>query len=160
PGNARCGNRLQWCSAAASSAALGQSPEPGAVLGQAAALSDRHCRPAQQPPDRNRARQAHRVGNASPDLAVYRGTEDVNFSSDGRLLAVSEEDNYDLQIVDYEQRAVVWTYGVPDHSGSAAPLLNFPDDAHLLSDGKFLTADVRNCRVLVIDPATSRIARE
>jgi DNA-binding beta-propeller fold protein YncE len=96
----------------------------------------------------------------SPDLGFYRGNEDVNFSEDGRQLAVSEEDNYDLHIVDYERRVVTWTYGIPDHRGNKAPLLDYPDDAHLLSDGKFLTADIRNCRVLIIDPATNRIATE
>jgi DNA-binding beta-propeller fold protein YncE len=96
----------------------------------------------------------------SPDLGFYRGNEDVNFSHDGRRLAVSEEDNYDLHIVDYETRTVTWTYGVPDHGGASAPYLNYPDDAHLLADGIFLTADIRNCRVLFIDPATNAIATE
>ncbi len=97
---------------------------------------------------------------ASPDLSYYRGNEDVNFSPDGRRLAVSEEDNYDLHIVDYEQRAVTWTWGVPDTRGAKGRLLNYPDDAHLLEDGKFLTADIRNCRVLIIDPATNAIATQ
>jgi DNA-binding beta-propeller fold protein YncE len=96
----------------------------------------------------------------SPNLVLYRGNEDVNFSEDGKRLAVSEEDNYDVHIVDYESRAITWTYGVPDHKGAAAPYLNYPDDAHLLPDGRFLTADIRNCRVLIIDPATSRIETE
>jgi len=96
----------------------------------------------------------------SPDLSYYRGNEDVNFSEDGKLLAVSEEDNFDVHIVDYEKRVVTWTYGVPDHRGSSPPLLNYPDDAHLLPDGKFLTADIRNCRVLIIDPKTSEIATQ
>jgi DNA-binding beta-propeller fold protein YncE len=96
----------------------------------------------------------------SPDLGLYRGNEDVNFSADGKRLAVSEEDNYDVHIVDYEQRTITWTYGVPDHRGSAAPYLNYPDDAHLLADGRFVTADIRNCRVLIIDPATNRIETE
>jgi hypothetical protein len=93
----------------------------------------------------------------SPDLSFYRGNEDVNFSPDGRRLAVSEEDNYDLHIVDYASRTVTWTYGVPDRSGSGGAYLNYPDDAHLLSDGLFLSADIRNCRVLFIDPATGTI---
>ncbi len=93
----------------------------------------------------------------SPDLVLYRGNEDVNFSEDGKRLAVSEEDNYDVHIVDYEKKAVTWTFGVPDHRGSTGKYLNYPDDAHLLSDGKFLTADIRNCRVLIIDPATDKI---
>ena len=73
----------------------------------------------------------------SPDLATYRGNEDVNFSPDGRLLAVSEEDNYDIDIVDYDKRALVWTYGTPDVKGGGPGLFNYPDDAHLLEDGTF-----------------------
>jgi hypothetical protein len=41
---------------------------------------------------------------SSPNLAVYSGNEDVNFSEDGSQLAVSEEDSYDVHIVDYEKR--------------------------------------------------------
>ncbi len=96
----------------------------------------------------------------SPNLKVYRGNEDVNFSADGRQLAVSEEDNYDVHLVDYERRVITWTYGVPDTRGSQGTLLNYPDDAHLLADGKFLTADIRNCRVLIIDPKDSRIVTQ
>jgi outer membrane protein assembly factor BamB len=93
----------------------------------------------------------------SPNLAVYSGNEDANFSDDGKLLAVSEEDNYDVHIVDYEKRELTWTYGTPDVAGSGPNFLNYPDDAHLLSDGMFLTADIRNCRVLIIDPKTQKI---
>ncbi len=96
----------------------------------------------------------------SPDMVLYRGNEDVGFSPDGKMLAVSEEDNYDIHIVDYEKRIVTWTYGTPDHRGSAPGYLNYPDDAHILEDGQFLTADIRNCRVLIIDPKTSKITTE
>jgi len=95
----------------------------------------------------------------SPNLSVYRGNEDVNFSPDGKRLAVSEEDNYDLHIVDYETRTLSWTFGEPDVPGSGQRL-NYPDDAHLLNDGSFLSADIRNCRVLIIDPKTDRIVTE
>jgi hypothetical protein len=96
----------------------------------------------------------------SPNLKLYRGNEDVNFSADGKLLAVSEEDNYDLHIVDYESKTITWTYGVPDTRGSKGNLLNYPDDSHLLADGKFLTADIRNCRVLIIEPKDSTISTQ
>jgi outer membrane protein assembly factor BamB len=36
--------------------------------------------------------------------------------------------------------------------GSAPGLFNFPDDTHLLTDGKVVTADIRNCRIVFIDP--------
>ena len=95
----------------------------------------------------------------TPNLTVYSGNEDVNFSEDGKRLAVSEEDNYDVHIVDYEQKAITWTFGVPDTRGKG-DLLNYPDDAHLLADGKFLTADIRNCRVVMIDTEKNEIATQ
>ncbi|WP_296448702.1 hypothetical protein [Rhodoferax sp. UBA5149] len=48
----------------------------------------------------------------------------MNFSPDGKQLAVSEEDNFDVPIVDYEQKAITWTYGTPDVRGKAPGLLN------------------------------------
>jgi len=96
----------------------------------------------------------------SPNLKVYRGNEDVNFSPDGRRLAVSEEDNFDVHLVDYEKRELVWTYGVPDVRGGNPGYLNYPDDAHLLVDGQVLTADLRNCRVLIIDPQSNRVTTQ
>ncbi len=96
----------------------------------------------------------------TPNLTVYSGNEDVNFSEDGKRLAVSEEDNYDVHIVDYEKRELAWTYGVPERKGSGPGYLNYPDDAHLLSDGKFLTADIRNCRVVMIDTEKNEIATQ
>ncbi|MEX8506845.1 MAG: PQQ-binding-like beta-propeller repeat protein [Leptothrix ochracea] len=96
----------------------------------------------------------------SPNLKIYRGNEDVNFSMDGKTLAVSEEDNYDVHMVDYDSRTLIWTYGTPDESGKDEHHFNYPDDAHLLEDGKFLTADIRNCRVRIIDPKTDSVATE
>lgn len=96
----------------------------------------------------------------SPSLKLYRGNEDVNFSADGKQLAVSEEDNFDVHIVDYATRQITWTYGVPDTRGRGQGLLNYPDDAHLLADGQFLTADIRNCRVLIIDPQTNAVTTQ
>lgn len=93
-------------------------------------------------------------------MKVYRGNEDVNFSPDGKLLAVSEEDNFDVHIVDYEQKALTWTYGTPDFRGKAAGFLNYPDDAHLLADGKVITADIRNCRIIIIDPKDNRVVTQ
>lgn len=92
---------------------------------------------------------------ATPNLRIYRGNDDVFFSPDGRLLVVNEEDNYDIHFVDYEKRALAWTFGAPDTKGVAHGYFNFPDDAHLLADGKVVVADIRNCRVLFIDPQRS-----
>lgn len=89
---------------------------------------------------------------ASPNLSYYRGNDDVFFSPDGSRLVVNEEDNYDMHMIDYDSRSLVWTFGVPDVRGRAKGLFDFPDDAHLLDDGKVVVADIRNCRVVFIDP--------
>ena len=96
----------------------------------------------------------------SPHLKIYRGNDDVNFSPDGNTLVVNEEDNYDLHFVDYETRRLSWTYGVSDVRGSGPGFLNFPDDARLLPDGRLTVADIRNCRLLFIDPKTSKILNQ
>ena len=93
----------------------------------------------------------------SPHLKIYRGNDDVNFTPDGKTLVVNEEDNYDIHFVDYETRHLAWTYGVSDVRGSGPGYLNFPDDARLLPDGRLTVADIRNCRLLFIDPKTSKV---
>jgi DNA-binding beta-propeller fold protein YncE len=93
----------------------------------------------------------------SPNLKVYRGNDDVFFSPDGKELVVNEEDNYDLHIIDYDTRQLAWTFGVSDVKGSKPGYFNYPDDAHLLPDGKVVVADIRNCRVQFIDRATSTV---
>jgi DNA-binding beta-propeller fold protein YncE len=94
---------------------------------------------------------------SSPNVKVYRGNDDVFFSPDGRKLVVNEEDNYDIHMIDFEQRALVWTFGVSDVKGSAPGLFDYPDDTHLLSDGMVVTADIRNCRVQFIDPNQQKV---
>ncbi len=93
----------------------------------------------------------------SPNLKIYRGNDDVFFSPDGKRLMVNEEDNFDIHIVDYASRALTWTYGASDTRGSATGYFDFPDDAHLLPDGTVMTADIRNCRIQFIDPASSKL---
>jgi DNA-binding beta-propeller fold protein YncE len=96
----------------------------------------------------------------SPDLGIYRGNDDVFFSPDGNSLMVNEEDNYDIHIIDYATREIVWSYGEPDTKGSGATQFNFPDDAHLLADGTVMTADIRNCRVVFINRDTSTLLEQ
>jgi DNA-binding beta-propeller fold protein YncE len=96
----------------------------------------------------------------SPNLKIYRGNDDVFFSPDGKKLMVNEEDNYDIHLIDYETRQFEWSYGMPDTRGTGPGLFNFPDDAHLLADGTVLAADIRNCRILFIEPKTAKVLQQ
>ena len=93
----------------------------------------------------------------SPNLRIYRGNDDVFFSPDGRSLVVNEEDNFDIHLVDYEKRALTWTFGASDTRGKKPGYFNFPDDAHLLPDGRIIVADIRNCRIQFIDREKSAV---
>jgi len=93
----------------------------------------------------------------SPDLTTYRGNDDVFFAPDGNRLVVNEEDNYDFHFVDYKDRVITQTFGISDQRGNTAPFLNYPDDAQLMADGKVVVADIRSCRILIIDPVTTDI---
>ncbi len=96
----------------------------------------------------------------SPLLKIYRGNDDVNFAPDGKTMVINEEDNFDLHIIEYETRRLAWSYGIPDVRGSGPGLLNYPDDARLLPDGRLVVADIRNCRILFIDPKTSKVLNQ
>ncbi len=93
----------------------------------------------------------------SPDLGIFRGNDDVFFTPDGNRLVVNEEDNYDFHFVDYQTREVTAMFGVSDQRGNAGQYLNYPDDAQLMEDGKLVVADIRSCRVLIMDPVTTNI---
>ena len=96
----------------------------------------------------------------TPDLSIYRGNDDVFFSPNGNRLMVNEEDNYDIHIVDFAARSIVWSYGMADRKGSGPNQFDFPDDAHLLPDGSVVTADIRNCRIMFIDVEKSQLTQQ
>jgi outer membrane protein assembly factor BamB len=85
--------------------------------------------------------------------------DDAFFSPDGRKIVVTEEDVDAVSIVDVASRRIVWRYGAIDVPGSSANRLAHPDDALMLPDGSIFTADIENCRLLLIRPPAHRPAR-
>ena len=96
----------------------------------------------------------------SPNLTVYRGNDDVFFTPDGNRMVVNEEDNYAFHFVDYQDRIVSQTFGISDQRGSSGPYLNYPDDAQLMENGKLIVADIRSCRLLIMDPTSGDIEKQ
>jgi outer membrane protein assembly factor BamB len=82
--------------------------------------------------------------------------DDAFFSPDGRKIVVTEEDVDAVSIVDIASRRIVWRYGAIDVPGSSANRLAHPDDALMLSDGSVFTADIENCRLLLLHPPSHR----
>ena len=64
-----------------------------------------------------------------------------------------------ITVIDIATHRIVYRYGRPGHPGSAADRLSNPDDAMILPSGDIITADIKNCRLLIIKPGTHRPLR-
>ncbi len=80
------------------------------------------------------------------------GADDAFFVNGGSQVLVSLEDSQFVELIDYQTKKVLWSYGVPGKAGSKSGLLNTPDDAYSLPNGDIIVADIKNCRVLEIAP--------
>ncbi len=89
------------------------------------------------------------------DLArgqAFRLPDDAFFSPDGRDIVATEEDYSVVSVIDIATRTIIYRYGTPGVPGSTANHVANPDDAMLLPGGALLTADIKNCRILLIRP--------
>jgi DNA-binding beta-propeller fold protein YncE len=76
--------------------------------------------------------------------------DDAFFSPDGRYIIVTQEDYQKISLISIAQDKVVWTYGTPDTPGSAPEQLDNPDDALILPNGNILSADIKNCSIVIL----------
>ncbi len=80
------------------------------------------------------------------------GADDAFFVNGGLDVLTSLEDNQFIELIDYQTKKVIWSYGVLGKPGSTPGLLNTPDDAYQLPNGDVIVADIQNCRVIEINP--------
>ncbi|HLY34317.1 MAG TPA: hypothetical protein VKQ07_07280, partial [Jatrophihabitantaceae bacterium] len=85
--------------------------------------------------------------------------DDAFFSPDGRFIIVTQEDDYVITVIDVATHSIAYRYGVPGQPGSGDNHLDNPDDALLLNDGYLLSADIKNCRIVLIQLGARRPAR-
>lgn len=89
------------------------------------------------------------------DLApgqTFLEPDDAFFTPDGKRIVVTQEDDYVISVVDVATRKIVYRYGTPGAPGMGPNELWNPDDAMMLPDGYIFTADIKNCRLLLIAP--------
>ncbi|MGH9127780.1 MAG: hypothetical protein ACRDY2_02160 [Acidimicrobiales bacterium] len=78
--------------------------------------------------------------------------DDAFFTPNGKDILVTQEDDFVISLVSIAQHRIVWQYGTPGVSGSGPNHLFNPDDAIMMPDGDIITADIKNCRILVLRP--------
>jgi DNA-binding beta-propeller fold protein YncE len=86
--------------------------------------------------------------------------DDAFFSPDGRQVVVTQEDDSAISVVDLATNRIVFRYGHPGVPGSEPGYVDNPDDAMLMPSGDLLSADIKNCRVLVIHPPAHQPLRQ
>jgi DNA-binding beta-propeller fold protein YncE len=99
----------------------------------------------------------------SGDLAPRQSfnlPDDAFFSPDGSEIVATQEDDFAISVVDVARSRIVYRYGHPGVPGSEPDYLHNPDDAMLTPGGALLSADIKNCRIVVIRPPAHRVAQQ
>lgn len=99
-----------------------------------------------------------RPGDLAPGQ-TFRIPDDAFFSPDGKEIIATEEDDYVISLIDIATHRITYRYGHPGTAGSSPGYLDNPDDAMVLPGGDILTADIKNCRILLIGPGATAPAR-
>jgi outer membrane protein assembly factor BamB len=86
--------------------------------------------------------------------------DDAFFSPDGSEIVATQEDDFAISVVDVAHRRIAYRYGHPGVPGSEPGYLHNPDDAMLTPGGALLSADIKNCRIVVIRPPAHRVAHQ
>lgn len=107
--------------------------------------------------------EAHRIlwqfpARASLPTGQQFSADDAFISPDGRTIVANDEAHQVIDRIDIASRKVIWQYGHYNQMGAAAGYLHTPDDAYPLANGNIVIADIRNCRILEINPAKHIVA--
>ncbi|HKU12618.1 MAG TPA: PQQ-binding-like beta-propeller repeat protein [Sinomonas sp.] len=86
--------------------------------------------------------------------------DDAFFTPDGKQIVATEEDDAIIRVIDIQTHAVTYHYGTAGAPGAAAGHLHHPDDAIMLPDGTLVSADIMNCRIVVVPPQGKDIRRQ
>ena len=85
---------------------------------------------------------------------TFETPDDIFFSPDGKQIIATESEHQMVSIIDIATRKITFEYGVPDKGSAKKGSLNNPDDAIMLKSGRLLIADIKNCRLLFVNPLT------
>jgi hypothetical protein len=93
------------------------------------------------------------------DLRVgqtFQVPDDAFFTPDARYIIATQEDQAVITLIDIAAHRIVYRYGVPGQPGMGPNHLDNPDDAMVLPNGEILSADIKNCRIVLIAPGAHR----
>jgi N-acetylneuraminic acid mutarotase len=99
-----------------------------------------------------------RPGDLAPGQTFLQ-PDDAFFSPDGKYIIATQEDDQVISVISLATSTIVYRYGVPGAPGAGPDHLFNPDDAMLTPDGVIVSADIKNCRVVIITPPAHHLTR-
>ncbi len=90
---------------------------------------------------------------------TFRVPDDAFFSPDGKYIIATQEDDQVISVISVATRKIVYRYGKPGTPGMGPNRVDNPDDALLLPGGDIIAADIKNCRIILINPPAHRTAQ-
>ena len=96
------------------------------------------------------------------DLArrqTFKVPDDAFFSPNGKDIIATEEDDSVISVINIATHRISYRYGTPGVPGSGPNRVSNPDDAMLLPGGEILSADIKNCRIILVRPPAHWPAR-
>ncbi len=102
-------------------------------------------------PQGNIVWQFPQPGDLAPGQ-TWLAPDDAFFTPNGKDIIATQESQFTITEISVATHKILWQYGHPGVPGSAPDYLDNPDDAMMLPNGDIITADIKNCRILVLDP--------
>jgi DNA-binding beta-propeller fold protein YncE len=99
-----------------------------------------------------------RPGDLAPGQTFLQ-PDDAFFSPDGRYIIATQEDEQVISVISVADSRITYRYGVPGTPGSGPDHLFNPDDAMLTPAGVIVSADIKNCRLVIITPPAHTVTR-
>jgi len=99
-----------------------------------------------------------RPGDLAPGQTFLQ-PDDAFFSPDGKSIIATQEDDQIISVISVATSRITYRYGVPGTPGSGPDHLFNPDDAMLTPAGVIVSADIKNCRLVIITPPAHTVTR-
>ena len=152
------GAAAPWLAPAASPGRLAPGSDP-AVLPAGVLIADHHNNRLLIIDPQGRIRwQFPRPGDLAPGQTFLQ-PDDAFFSPDGQSIVVTQEDDQVISVISVTASRIIYRYGVPGAPGAGPDHLFNPDDAMVLPGGGILSADIKNCRIVIITPPARTLTR-
>ena len=102
--------------------------------------------------------QFPRPGDLPPGQ-TFAQPDDAFFSPDGKDIIATQEDDQVISVISLAASRIIYRYGTPGVPGAGPDHLSNPDDAMLTPAGAIVSADIKNCRIVIITPPAHTLTR-